>query len=103
MAALFLPAPLSDSQVVGRIIVVQHPGVVRAYCPLHSTLPSVILVVPNIHYAVPDNGGRFQIGGVPAGCDRLSLWTEQHGVVDREVSLAAGQVMRADLTPDPTR
>jgi len=60
----------------------------------------VILVVPDAHHALPNAHGVFQIGGVPAGRYRLSLWTEQHGVVDREVSLAAGEVMRADLTPD---
>ncbi len=80
-----------------------RPGLVRAYCPLHATRGAVMLVVPDTHYAVPDTRGNFQISGVPAGRYRLSLWTEQHGVADREVSLAAGEEKRADLTPAPRR
>ena len=87
------PFPPGQSRTVS----FQHPGVVRAYCPLHLTLPVVILVVPDAHYAVPDSRGDFQIGSVPAGRYRISLWTEQHGVAAQEISLDAGEEKRADL------
>jgi len=86
-----------------RAVRFEHPGVVRTYSPLHTDMRGVILVVPDAHHALPNAHGVFQIGGVPAGRYRLSLWTERQGEVARDISLAAGEVARADLKLPPQK
>jgi plastocyanin len=91
------PYPPGES----RTVTFRHAGVVVTYSPLHTGMRGVILVVPASHHAVPNALGVFQIGGVPAGRYRLSLWTERQGEASREISLAPGEVARVDLTLTP--
>lgn len=86
-----------------RSVTFRHPGAVLLYSPLHTDMRGVILVVPGPQHVVPNAHGVFQIKGVPAGRYRLSLWTRDHGGTSREISLAAGEVARADLALSPTK
>jgi hypothetical protein len=60
-----------------RAVTFRHPGVVRVFCNIHSTMSAVIAVLRSPYFAVSDAGGAFRIDGVPAGDYRLQLFHER--------------------------
>jgi|SRR5579885_924237 len=55
----------------------RHPGIVRVFCNIHSTMSAIIAVVPTPWYATTPASGRFLIDSVPAGEYDLHLFHER--------------------------
>jgi hypothetical protein len=51
--------------------------VVKIGCNIHDWMSAIILVLPNSHYAVTDEQGRFALSGVESGRYTLAAWHAQ--------------------------
>ena len=49
-------------------------GVVKIGCNIHDWMSAVILVLPNTHYAVTDESGRFTLEGLEQGAHAVVAW-----------------------------
>jgi len=54
-----------------------HPGIVRVFCNIHSTMSAIIAVVRTPWFAVSAANGRYSIANVPAGEYQLHLFHER--------------------------
>ena len=54
-----------------------HPGIVRVFCNIHSTMSAVIAVLRTPWYAVTAANGKYTIANVPAGEYHLRLFHER--------------------------
>ena len=52
-------------------------GVVKIGCNIHDWMSAVILVLPNTHYAVTDESGRFTLEGLEQGTHAVVAWHAQ--------------------------
>jgi plastocyanin len=52
-------------------------GVVKIGCNIHDWISAIILVLPNSHFAVTDEEGRFAISNVENGRYTLAAWHAQ--------------------------
>jgi plastocyanin len=52
-------------------------GVVKIGCNIHDWMSAIILVLPNSHYAVTDEEGRFALSGIESGRYTLAAWHAQ--------------------------
>ena len=60
-----------------RSVAFRHPGIVRVFCNIHSTMSAVIAVLRTPWFAVTDNAGTYRIASVPAGEYRLQVFHER--------------------------
>jgi len=54
-----------------------HPGIVRVFCNIHSTMSAVIAVLGTPWFAVTAANGKFNMANVPAGEYHLRLFHER--------------------------
>jgi plastocyanin len=80
-----------------RSVALRHPGVVKTYCSIHETMNGTIFVAPSPWFDVASQAGDFALAGIPPGRYQLAVWSESLPRVEREVRLAAGQTLRAEL------
>jgi hypothetical protein len=66
-------------------ITFDRPGVIDLFCNIHETMQGVILVVPSTFYALPTEGGNFQLASVPAGHYRLVGYSPEVGQAEQVV------------------
>lgn len=71
-------------------------GLVKVYCHLHSNMSAVIRVFDHSHFAIPDEQGRFSIGGLPPRHYDVVAWHERAGEVTLSTDVTAGRT--ASLT-----
>jgi hypothetical protein len=55
----------------------KHPGIVRVFCNIHSTMSAIIAVVPTPYYVVTPESGKFVLAGVPPGDYQLHIFHER--------------------------
>lgn len=55
-------------------VLFDQAGVVKIGCNIHDWMSAVILVLPNEHYAVTDEEGRFTLSDLPAGAQTITAW-----------------------------
>ncbi len=60
-----------------RSITFRHPGIVRVFCNIHSTMSAIIAVVNSPWYAVTTANGKYSIAAVPPGDYQLHLFHER--------------------------
>jgi plastocyanin len=73
-------------------------GAYTQLCKVHPDMQAFVVVVDTPHFAVTDAAGQFQIRGVAPGRYKLVVWSEKLDGLEREVTLAAGQSLRLELT-----
>jgi plastocyanin len=86
--------PRDDS----RSVTFNRPGVIRVYCDIHSHMNANILVLPNPHFATPDDDGSYVIPQVPEGKYTIVFWYDRGVVERRPVELKAGEQLQVDFT-----
>jgi plastocyanin len=80
----------------GKMVTLQHPGLVRVFCNVHPRMVALIQVMGNHHYAQPGADGQFSVTGVEPGAYRLHVWHERAPVeVVKDVTV--GPTGLADL------
>ena len=55
----------------------KHPGIVRVFCNIHSSMSAIIAVLPTPWYAVTPATGKFAIPNVPPGDYQLRMFHER--------------------------
>jgi plastocyanin len=55
-------------------VLFDQAGVVKIGCNIHDWMSAVILVLPNQHYAMTDDEGRFTLPDLPAGAHTITAW-----------------------------
>jgi hypothetical protein len=69
-------------QVTTRTI--KKGGVITLTCDAHVHMSGYLVAFDHPHFAVTDDDGTFQIGGIPGGTYRVSAWHEGWAIVGRE-------------------
>jgi plastocyanin len=94
-----------------RPVLFDKAGVVTIGCNIHDWMSAIILVLPNSHYAVTDEQGRFTLPGLDAGTYTLTAWhaqsREKTENIAQRVEVAAGNdprvVFKLALAPVRSR
>jgi hypothetical protein len=73
------------------------PGVVRVFCDIHSHMSAFVLVFNHPFHSTADDGGRYEIGGVPAGTYSVKIWHEGAERDSRVVTVHPGATVDLDL------
>jgi len=60
-----------------RSVTFTHPGIVRVFCNIHSTMSAVIAVLNTPWFAVTAANGKYSMANVPAGDYYLRLFHER--------------------------
>jgi plastocyanin len=60
-----------------RSAIFKHPGIVRVFCNIHSTMSAIIAVVNTPWFAVSVSSGKYSIPSVPAGEYHLRIFHER--------------------------
>jgi plastocyanin len=55
----------------------KHPGIVRVFCNIHSTMSAIIAVLPTPWSAVTQGSGKYSIPNVPPGEYQLRMFHER--------------------------
>jgi plastocyanin len=55
----------------------KHPGIVRVFCNIHSTMSAIIAVLPTPWYTVTQVSGKYSIPNVPPGGYQLRMFHER--------------------------
>jgi plastocyanin len=89
-------------------VLFDQAGVVKIGCNIHDWMSAIILVLPNEHYAVTDEEGRFTLTGFPAGTHTITAWharsREKAEEIGQRVDAAASNAELAfKLTLAPVR
>lgn len=71
---------------------------VHFICDVHSWMSAYVHVVPHPFFAVTDEKGAFEIGGVPPGKYLLGVWHEVLGVTEMEVTLGPKEEKTLEVT-----
>ncbi len=64
----------------------------------HPWEKAYVAVMDHPFFAVSDEGGRFEIRGLPAGTYTLVVWHEYLGEQELEITVAPGEIRHADFT-----
>jgi plastocyanin len=83
-----------------RRVTFSHAGVVKIYCSIHESMSATIFVSPSPWFAVAKDSGSFALEGVPPGRYTLRVWNERLPETKRELTLAAGERRKLELSLD---
>jgi hypothetical protein len=61
-------------------------------------MSAIVLVLDNAFFVIPDEKGRYEIEGVPAGRYTLVAWHERSERVEEEIVIAPGAAVEVNLT-----
>jgi hypothetical protein len=72
-------------------------GEVKLLCNIHPDMEGYIMVLQNPYFAIPDEGGRYQIINVPPGRYTLKLWYTRMEGEPQQITVNVGQETVADF------
>ena len=75
----------------------RRPGPVRIECDSHGWMRGWVYVSDDAG-TVTGPDGSFELGGIPPGDYRLTVWHERYAGAERQVTVAAGGTVEADFT-----
>jgi plastocyanin len=73
----------------------KHPGMVRVFCNIHSTMSAIIAVLPTQWYVVTEYSGKYTMPNVPPGDYQLRIFHERAlpenlQFLERRITVSAG-------------
>jgi plastocyanin len=77
--------------------VFDQPGLVVLHCDIHEFMRGIILVLETPHFTVSDTGGKYRLGGLPAGHYMLKAWVDSKTTLVRSIDLKDGATVRVDF------
>jgi plastocyanin len=85
------------AQGESRSVTFTQAGLVKVYCNIHPEMVAHVLVLPTQYSSICAPSGFFALTDVADGRYRLRTWSEFGGGVEREIEVANGAVISADL------
>lgn len=73
------------------------PGVYYFKCDVHDHMSAYIAVMDHPYYSVSDESGKYTIANVPPGSYQVQAWHEALGILEKEVTVEAGQTVEVDF------
>lgn len=81
-----------------------RPGVVKAFCEIHSHMTATVMVFDHPWFAMPDETGRFALDAVPPGDQQVTAWHERLGDTTVRLRVEPGRPATTDFVlPVPPR
>ena len=74
-----------------------RPGIVKVFCEIHSHMSAAVMVFDHLWFAMPDESGRFALGGLPAGDHQITAWHERLGDTTVSLRVDAGRAVTTDF------
>ncbi|MGH7533809.1 MAG: hypothetical protein ACREL4_11010, partial [Gemmatimonadales bacterium] len=85
----------------GKTVTFSHPGIIRVFCNIHSTMSAFIVVAGSPWFVQPQGDGSFAIPAVPSGDYVLHAWHERAAAeVTAPVTVTAQGAQVPDVTLD---
>ena len=66
---------------------VKRPGMLDMKCDAHKFMQGYVLAFDHPYFATTDEAGRFQMAGIPPGLQRITVWHETLGTLQKEVNV----------------
>ena len=83
-------------------VVFDQPGAIKLYCEIHDHMRATILVLDTPHFTVTDDKtGKYRLEQLPAGNYLLKAWLDEKRVLEKPVTLKAGETLRVDFSAAP--
>jgi len=73
------------------------PGVVKVFCQIHSHMSATVMVFDHPWFAIPDEGGMFELSGVPPGMHQVTAFHERLGDTTQEIRVEGGRAASVDF------
>jgi plastocyanin len=73
------------------------PGVVKVFCQIHSHMSATVMVFDHPWFAIPDEGGMFELSGVPPGMHQVTAFHERLGDTTQQISVEGGRAASVDF------
>ena len=77
-------------------------GLVQIRCEVHPWMNAYIMVTDHPYYALTDAYGEYLITDIPAGDYKLRVWHESLGVLEKNLSVKAGDSQEVEFVYTPT-
>ena len=81
-----------------KCVTFDRPGRVDVFCSIHENMHCIVLVLENPYFASTDENGNYKISGIPPGTYKLKAWQERLPADEREITVPADGVVKADFT-----
>jgi Polysaccharide lyase family 4, domain II len=89
----------NQGDTVTKAIKVRKGNGLKIECDAHDFMHAFVFVTKNPYYAVVDENGAFNIGDIPAGTYKISVWHGKLGqIAGGEVVVTAGGETSIDLS-----
>ncbi len=75
----------------------EHPGIVRVFCDIHSHMSAFILVFSHPFFAVTGPSGVYRLAGVPPGTYHVIAWNEGVASEPQPVTVRPGDQVTLDF------
>jgi hypothetical protein len=75
-----------------------QPQIIHVKCDVHPWMSAYIGVFENPFFAVTGDDGKFEITGVPAGTYKLSIWHEQYGKQEQNITVSDDKPAEVNVT-----
>ncbi len=85
-------------QEVRAVAGLDHPGIVRVFCEIHSHMSAFILVFGHQYFAATSPDGRYQIARVPPGRYTLVAWNDGAVRESRQIVMGEDGGVEADFS-----
>ena len=73
------------------------PEIIKVTCDVHSWMLGWVAVMPHPFFGVTDGNGVTKIDNVPAGKQKIEVWHETLGKMEKEVDVKAGQTTKVSF------
>ena len=69
---------------------IEDEGLISVKCDVHSWMSAFIVVKPHPYWAISAENGTYRIDKVPPGQYKLSVWHEELGSIERDITVISG-------------
>lgn len=72
-------------------------GIVKVFCQIHSHMAATVMVFDHPWFVIPDEGGSFDLSGVPPGMHQITAWHERLGETTLPLRVEPGRAGTIDF------